>query len=58
MGPGEYEFGDYWQMGLLLELIIVIAAIPLLIFFLAAGLVDSPAADLQFKLKGCVNLEG
>lgn len=33
MGPGGYHFGDYWRMGLLLEVIIVTVALPLLITF-------------------------
>ncbi len=28
MGPGGYRFGDYWRMGLPLELLIVAAAVP------------------------------
>ena len=31
MGPGGYKFGDYWRMGLPLEIVIVIAALPLLL---------------------------
>ena len=31
MGPGGYRFGDYWRMGLPLELLIVLVAIPLLL---------------------------
>ncbi len=31
MGPGGYRFGDYWRMGLPLEIIIVVAAIPLIL---------------------------
>jgi len=31
MGPGGYKFGDYWRMGLPLEVIIVIVAIPMLV---------------------------
>lgn len=30
MGPGGYKFGDYWRLGLGLEVIIVLVAIPLL----------------------------
>jgi len=30
MGPGGYRFGDYWRMGLPLEILILIVAIPLL----------------------------
>jgi di/tricarboxylate transporter len=38
MGPGGYKFGDYWRMGLPLELIIVVVAIPLLLYFWPLGL--------------------
>lgn len=31
MGPGGYRFGDYWRMGLPLEFLIVITAIPMLL---------------------------
>lgn len=31
MGPGGYKFSDYWRMGLPLEIIIVIIAVPLLL---------------------------
>lgn len=31
MGPGGYRFGDYWRMGLPLELLIVALAIPLIL---------------------------
>lgn len=30
MGPGGYQFGDYWRMGLPLEIIMVFVSIPLL----------------------------
>jgi di/tricarboxylate transporter len=33
MGPGGYNFGDYWRMGLPLQVIIVATAVPLLLFF-------------------------
>lgn len=33
MGPGGYQFGDYWKMGLPLEIIIVAVATPLLMIF-------------------------
>jgi len=33
MGPGGYQFGDYWRMGLPLEIIIVTVSIPLLLIF-------------------------
>jgi di/tricarboxylate transporter len=32
MGPGGYEFSDYWRMGLPLDLIIVVVAVPLIMF--------------------------
>ncbi len=31
MGPGGYKFGDYWRMGLPLEIVIVAVALPLLV---------------------------
>jgi di/tricarboxylate transporter len=33
MGPGGYNFGDYWRMGLPLQVIIVATAMPLLLYF-------------------------
>ena len=33
MGPGNYKFGDYWKLGLPLEILIVTVSIPLIIFF-------------------------
>jgi di/tricarboxylate transporter len=33
MGPGGYKFGDYWRMGLLLEILVVVTAIPLILIF-------------------------
>jgi len=32
MGPGGYRFGDYWRMGLPLEIIIVVVAVPSILF--------------------------
>ena len=32
MGPGGYKFGDYWRMGLPLEIIIVLITIPLILW--------------------------
>ncbi len=32
MGPGGYQFGDYWRMGLPLVIVIVTAAIPLILW--------------------------
>jgi len=31
LGPGGYRFGDYWRMGLPLEVLIVLVAIPMLL---------------------------
>lgn len=31
MGPGNYQFGDYWRMGLLLEIIVIAVAVPTII---------------------------
>jgi di/tricarboxylate transporter len=33
MGPGGYKFGDYWRMGLILEIIVLVVAIPLIMIF-------------------------
>ncbi len=33
LGPGGYSFGDYWRLGLPLEIIIVAVAVPLLLVF-------------------------
>ncbi|MCF6148654.1 MAG: SLC13 family permease [Candidatus Kuenenia sp.] len=32
MGPGGYKFGDYWRMGLPLEIIIIAVSIPLILW--------------------------
>ncbi len=32
MGPGGYQFGDYWRMGLPLEIIITVIAVPLILW--------------------------
>ena len=31
MGPGGYRFGDYWRMGLPLEIIVIVVAVPTII---------------------------
>ncbi|MBL7002702.1 MAG: SLC13 family permease [Gammaproteobacteria bacterium] len=33
MGPGGYRFGDYWRMGLPLEILIIAVSIPLILIF-------------------------
>jgi di/tricarboxylate transporter len=33
LGPGGYEFGDYWRMGLPLEVIVVAVSIPAILVF-------------------------
>ena len=33
LGPGGYRFGDYWRMGLPLEILIVAGGTPLILFF-------------------------
>jgi di/tricarboxylate transporter len=33
MGPGGYQFGDYWRMGLPLEILILCVSIPLIMLF-------------------------
>lgn len=32
MGPGGYRFGDYWRMGLPLEILVVAVSVPFLLF--------------------------
>ncbi len=32
MGPGGYKFGDYWRMGLPLEIIITLVALPMIVW--------------------------
>ncbi len=33
MGPGGYRFGDYWRMGLPLEILVVVISVPAILFF-------------------------
>ena len=33
MGPGNYRFGDYWRLGLPLEIIIITVSAPAILFF-------------------------
>ena len=33
MAPGNYKFGDYWKVGLPLEILIVIISVPAIIFY-------------------------
>ena len=32
MGPGGYRFGDYWRMGLPLEILIIAVAVPMILW--------------------------
>jgi di/tricarboxylate transporter len=32
MGPGGYKFGDYWRMGLPLEILVLLVGIPMILF--------------------------
>ncbi|WP_455373796.1 SLC13 family permease [Limibacillus halophilus] len=32
MGPGGYKFGDYWRMGLILDLLLLVTAVPAILF--------------------------
>ena len=32
MGPGGYKFGDYWRLGLPLEILVVIVAVPMILW--------------------------
>ena len=31
MGPGGYKFGDYWRMGLPLEVLVVLVSVPMIL---------------------------
>ena len=31
MGPGGFRFADYWRMGLPLELVVLLVAVPMLL---------------------------
>jgi di/tricarboxylate transporter len=33
MAPGGYRFGDYWHLGLPLSLVVIVVAVPLVLFF-------------------------
>ncbi|MGB8624268.1 MAG: SLC13 family permease [Paracoccaceae bacterium] len=33
LGPGGYRFGDYWRMGLPLEVIVIAVSVPAILFF-------------------------
>ncbi len=33
MGPGGYQFGDYWRLGLPLSIIVLLVAVPLILVF-------------------------
>ena len=37
MGPGGYRFGDYWRMGLPVEIAIVAIAMPLVLWYWPLG---------------------
>ncbi|MGJ8572946.1 MAG: SLC13 family permease [Hoeflea sp.] len=30
MGPGNYRFGDYWRMGLILEVLVIVVGVPMI----------------------------
>ncbi|EDQ35123.1 Di- and tricarboxylate transporter [Hoeflea phototrophica DFL-43] len=32
MGPGNYQFGDYWRMGLILEVIVIAVSVPMIVW--------------------------
>ncbi len=32
MGPGGYRFGDYWRMGLPLEILVILVAVPMILW--------------------------
>jgi di/tricarboxylate transporter len=32
LGPGGYKFGDYWRMGLPLEVLVIVVAVPMILW--------------------------
>jgi di/tricarboxylate transporter len=32
LGPGGFRFGDFWRLGLLLEIIVVVVAVPVIVW--------------------------
>jgi di/tricarboxylate transporter len=32
MGPGGYQFGDYWRLGLPLEVLLTLVAVPMIVW--------------------------
>jgi di/tricarboxylate transporter len=32
MGPGGFRFSDYWRMGLPLEVVVLVVAVPMLLW--------------------------
>lgn len=32
LGPGGLKFGDYWRLGLSLEIVVVLVAVPMLLW--------------------------
>jgi di/tricarboxylate transporter len=38
MGPGGYHFGDYWKVGLPLEVVIAVVAIPMILWIWPLGI--------------------
>jgi di/tricarboxylate transporter len=32
LGPGGFRFGDYWQLGVPLEIIVVVVSVPMILF--------------------------
>ncbi|MEQ8807413.1 MAG: anion permease, partial [Rhodospirillales bacterium] len=33
MGPGGYAFGDYWRLGLPLQIVVLVVAVPAILMF-------------------------
>jgi di/tricarboxylate transporter len=31
LGPGGFHFGDYWRLGVLLEVIVIVVGVPILL---------------------------
>jgi di/tricarboxylate transporter len=37
LGPGGYKFGDYWKLGLLIEIVVIVVGVPLILMFWPFG---------------------
>lgn len=53
MGPGGYKFGDYWRMGLPLEILVIAVAVPAILFSGLSRVRSLGNRTLNFLEKRC-----